>query len=143
MIVDIVYCDAEKDGKCYPRYWKHVPLFLINNLKNSSEAVCFIQEALNPNSYRIAYGYETDKNLDSSEVDEMGAEALLLKRPRNTYMSEEINERTDKHSLHDRDIPLNICIDTINVEDIGILIDMYYFLNIDLICSLCNILNVI
>ena len=77
MIVDIVYCDAEKDGKCYPRYWKHVPLFLIKNLKNSSEAVCFIQEALNPNSYRIAYGYETDKNLDSSEVDEMGAEALL------------------------------------------------------------------
>ena len=37
-------------------------------------------------------------------------------------MSESVNERTTKHSLHDHDIPLNICIDALSVEDIGIIV---------------------
>ena len=76
-----------------------MPLFLLKNLKNNSEAVCFIQEALNPHSYRIVDRYDADDNFDNSVVDEIGAEALLLQSPRATYMSESVNERTTKHSL--------------------------------------------
>ena len=41
------------------------------------------------------------------EFDEIGSEALSLQRDPATYMSENINERTAKHSLFGYYVPLN------------------------------------
>ena len=103
-----------------PTYWKHDPLLVLRNLRDKSEAICYVQEVFDIKSHRIVNYTGSHSNVNARYVTAIGSESIFLESSRPTYRSEVRIDRKSTHAVYEVDTPLNVRLDELSDDHIGI-----------------------